>query len=149
MSDVFQGDPAVNLTSDGANLKFIQGQPVMDKGFENAVLFSLFTKENWAGNDLFDQTDQKIGSDFEESMLLPINLDGINKRRQAAENALAWMKNQGKVKDVIVTVTNPSADIIIVNIDITPPNGDAVNLTLENFGASWRFQRDDPAHRRF
>ncbi len=149
MSDVFQGDPAINLTSDGADLKFIEGQPVMDKGYENAVLISLFTKQDWAGNDLFDQTDQKLGSDFEETMMLPINRDGLNKRRQAAENALSWLKNQGKFKDVVVTVTNPSSDIIIVDIIITPPSGENVNLTLENFGAAWRFQRDDPAHRRF
>ena len=149
MSNVFQGDPAINLTPDGATLKFTEGQPVMDKGFENAVLISLFTKQNWVGNDLFDQVDQKLGSDFEESMKLPINLDGLNRRRQAVEGALLWLKSQGKVKDIEVSVTNPSADIIIVLIEITPPSGENVNLTLENFGASWRFQRDDPAHRRF
>lgn len=146
---VFQGDPAIQITSDGANLKFIDGQPIMDKGFENAVVISLFTKQNWPGNVLFDVADEKVGSDFQESMMLPINIDGLNKRRQAAERALAWLKNSGKAKDITVTVTNPNSNIIIVNVLISPPEGDNVDLTLENFGANWIFQRNDPAHRRF
>lgn len=146
---VFQGDPAISITSDGAILKFIDGQPVLDKGFENAVIISLFTKQNWFGNSLFEVDSQKIGSDFEASMAEPINLAGINNRRLAAERALSWLKTSGKVKDVDVNVTNPKSNIIIVSILITPPNGEKVDLTLENFGANWRFQATDPAHRRF
>ena len=46
----FQGDVAVSITEDGAKMKFINGQPVMDQGLENAVLISLFTKKGYFEN---------------------------------------------------------------------------------------------------
>lgn len=148
MRSAFQGDPYIVMTQDGATLSFVEGQPITDQGFENAVLISLFTRRGWVGNDLFDQLDQQIGSDFEDSMKLALNLEGLNRRRQAAESALSWLVNQGRVRDIEVNVTNPNSNIIIVSIRIFPPFGESVDLTLENFGASWRFQRDSPANGR-
>ena len=146
---VFQGDPAIKITADGATLEFTEGQPVMDKGFENTVLISLFTKQNWPGNVFFRNAAQRIGSDFEESLKLPLNLDGLNKRRDAAEKSLQWAIDAGLFASVDVQVTNPQGQVIMVKIRITPPSGEDVNLSLSNEGASWRFQREDPAHRRF
>lgn len=144
----FQGDPRITIGKDGANLVFREGQPVLDRGLENAAILSLFTSENWVGNALTDVADEKIGSDFEESMKSPLNLTGLNARKQAAESALKWMKSKGLARDIDVTVSNPSGSIVIVRIVITPPQGENVNLTLENFGPNWKFQREDPAHRR-
>lgn len=146
---VYQGDPAIKITADGATLEFNEGQPVMDKGYENAVLISLFTKQNWSGNVFFRNQDQRIGSDFEASMTLPINVSGLNRRRDAAIKALEWAVTAGLFQSVDVEVTNPRAQVIMVRIRITPPFGEDVNLSLSNEGASWRFQREDPAHRRF
>lgn len=145
---IYQGDPALKIDKEGSTLKFIEGQPVMDGGFENAVLISLFTKRSWPGNILFNQESQKIGSDFEESMKKPINLEGLNNRRDAAEKSLQWAIDKRLFKEVIVNVTNPNGNTILVNIRITPPNGSEVSLTLQNAGANWRIQRENPAHRR-
>lgn len=145
---IYQGDPALIITENGSDLKFTEGQPVMDQGFENAVLIALFTKKNWAGNALFRDENQKIGSDFEDLTKDSITLDRLNDIRTEARNALKGFIDSGEFKDVEVTVTNPSANNIMVKIRITPPNGDAVDLTLENFGPNWRFQKNDPAHKR-
>lgn len=145
----YQGDVAFKINQEGSSFKFIEGQPVMDGGFENAVLISLFTKPNWAGNEFLTLDSQKIGSDFLDSMNLPINLEGLNRRRDAASKSLEWAKQKGLFQDVFVEVTNPNSNTILVNIRITPPNGADVDLTLENVGANWRIQRDDPAHRGF
>lgn len=147
--NIYEGDPAIQITVNGADFKFIEGQPVMDQGFENAVLISLFTEENWIGNDLFNTEAEQIGSSFLASMKLPHNREGIIARRNAALNSLEWLKTEGLFKDVFVSVTNPSGSTTLVNIRITPPNGEDVNLTLDNFGPNWRLQRDNPAHRRF
>ena len=64
MTDIYQGDPRLFLDSDGSFLKFTGGQPVMDRGLENIVLISLFTRPGWPGNVLFQDENQKIGSDF-------------------------------------------------------------------------------------
>jgi len=149
MSSIYQGDPAIKIDRDGADLQFDEGQPVMDKGFENSVIISLFSKPNWPGNVLFRSESQQIGSDFEESNKLPINKDGLNARRDAASKALEWAVSDGLFQEVDVLVTNPNSNTILVSILITPPNGESVNLTLENFGSNWRFQKEDPAHRRF
>jgi len=149
MSSIYQGDPALTIEKNGSTMRFIEGQPVTDKGYENAVLISLFSKKNWIGNVLFKDGSEKIGSDFEESNKLPVNLNGLNKRRDAAVKSLQWAIDDGIFNNVAVEVTNPNGSTILVRIRITPPSGEAVNLTLENFGANWRFQRNDPAHGRF
>ena len=146
---VFQGDPAFKIGKNGSTFEFIEGQPISDQGFENAVLISLFTKREWPGNVLFRGDSQKVGSDFEKSNALPINRAGLNSRRDAALKSLQWAINKRLFKEVFVSVTNPNSNTIIVTIRITPPNGEDVNLTLENFGQNWRFQKEDPAHRRF
>lgn len=146
---IYQGDPAIKIDADGATNVYREGQPIMDGGFENAVLISLFTKENWVGNVLTDNTSEQIGSKFEQSMKEPINIEGLNSRRDAAEKSLKWAVDDGLFKSVTVNVTNPRGNIILVNIRIEPPNGEAVNLTLDNAGANWRIQKENPAHGRF
>lgn len=145
----FQGDPAFEIDENGSNFKFIEGQPVSDQGFENAVIISLFTKRSWPGNVLFRSESKKIGSDFEEASKLPINIAGLNSRRDAALKSLDWAIKEGLFKEVLVDVTNPNSNTILVKIRVIPPNGENVDLTLENFGSNWRFQKEDPAHRRF
>lgn len=145
---VFQGDPALTITKDGSTMKFIEGQPVMDKGYENAVLISLFTSQGWVGNALALSDNEEIGSDFEESNKEPINLEGLNKRRDAAKRSMQWAVTEGIFSNVEVTVTNPSGNIIVVTILITPPTGPSLTLILENQGANWKFQKEEPAHRR-
>ena len=145
---VYQGDPALLLGPDGVSFKFKEGQPEMDKGLENLVWISLFTKEGWFGNALYRKESQKLGSKFEDANKLPVNLSGLNARRDAALEALQWAITEGLFQTVEVEVTNPNGQTILVNIKITPPNGEAVDLTLSNFGNTWRFQKEDPAHRR-
>ena len=69
MIDPYQGDPKIILTENGATLKFVGGQPVMDRGLENFALISLLTKTGWAGNFFIRAEADKIGSDFEEAAL--------------------------------------------------------------------------------
>lgn len=142
--NTYQGDPKIILTEDGATLKYVGGQPIMDNGLENLALISLFTQEGWAGNDLEDDTDKKIGSGFEKSTQQPITLQALNDIRQAGENAL---KNPvfGKVT---VTVENPNSYRLNIIFRIEPPGQDVKMLLVTKNGLNWTAQALDPAYRR-
>lgn len=142
--NIFQGDPRIILTADGATLQFVGGQPRMDTGLENQAIISLFTDGPWPGNDLFKNTDQKIGSRFEEAARQPVTLTMLNDVREAAEEAL---KNPifGKVS---VVVENPNFYRLNVEITIEPPGQDVIKLILEKNGLNWINQNLDPVNRR-
>ena len=142
----FQGDPFLILGPSGSTLKFKGGQPVMDGGLETPVSIALFTAPGWVGNDLFDNPDQKIGSDFEEKAKRAITLSSLNDTREAAERALAPLISSNVASSIEVTVTNPSSRDLRVRILITPPGGDVQELLLTRHGLNWIIQGNDPAH---
>jgi len=148
MSNRFQGDPRIILTEDGSTLRFKGGQPVMDGGLENVPLILLFTAEGWAGNDLFDDPNQKIGSDFEEVASRAITISSLNDTREAAERALAPMIASNLASKIDVTVTNPSSRNLKMTVLITPPGGNVRELLLTRHGTNWLVQANDPAHKR-
>ena len=146
----FSGDPYVKITPDGATMKFIGGNPVMDQGIENAVNISLFTKKNWWGNILFTTEAQKIGSDFEITTQKPvIALQTINDFTDAANKALKWMSDTKLARKINVVVTSPRSDFVSVNIGIEPPGKDKQELSFTKNGSNWISQAESPAHERF
>lgn len=136
MTSIFQGDPRLFLNEEGSRLIFTGGQPAMDAGLENLALISLFTAPGWAGNTLFDNPDQKIGSNFEEAARQPITLSALNNVRDAAEKALQ-SEAFGKVT---VDVSNPVSQRINVRILIEPPGADIKVLLLTKNGLNWQAQ---------
>jgi phage gp46-like protein len=144
----FQGDPRLILGADGATIKFVGGQPVMDGGLENYVLIALFTKPGWVGNIFFDDPLQKIGSDFEEVSSRAITLTSLNDTEEATERALEDMKTSGLAESIIVEASNPSGDQLKLLITITRPNQDAQELTLTRNNLNWQMQISDPAHKK-
>lgn len=143
-TNIFQGDLRLILSENGSELLFIGGQPVMDGGIENVALISLFTSQGWAGNELFRNPDQKIGSDFEQSTRQPITFQALNDIRDAAEKALA----DPVFGEVVVEVSNPIDHIIEVNILIKPPGQDVQQLALSKYSDNWRVQAISPANER-
>ena len=142
MPDVYQGDPRLFLDSDGSFLKFTGGQPVMDKGLENLVLISLFTRPGWPGNVLFQDENQKIGSDFEELANQSITLQMINNLRNAAERALV----NPALGNVTVDISNPSGYRLDIKITVQPPGQDIQTLIISKHGLNWISQALDPAY---
>lgn len=140
---IYHGEPRLILTDDGVTMKWVGGQPIMDAGLENMALISLFT-ESWAGNDLFDNQDQKIGSDFVPQTRKPITLQSLNDIRDSAEKAL---KNPVFGKITII-VENPKSYRLKVTITLEPPGQDIKILVLSKNGLNWISQAFDPAYRR-
>jgi len=145
----FQGDPAVSITEDGAKMKFINGQPVMDQGLENAVLISLFTKKGYWGNALITEESKKIGSDVEITALEPIvSIQSINNMTDAIDKALGWMVDTKLSQENEITVTNPTSNNLKATIKITPPGRDSQTLLFLKNGLNWIAQAQNPASER-
>ncbi len=133
MFDIYQGDPYLTLGENGSRLHYIGGQPVMDQGIENLAFISLFTRPGWAGNIFFNDTNQRIGSDFVEAAKQPITLQSLTDVEQAAVRAL----DSPAFGRVTVTATNPASDRLVVNILIEPPGQIAMEIRLTRSGDVW------------
>lgn len=149
MSNVYEGDPAVNITLDGAEMTFVGGQPVMDGGLENAAKISLFTDENWVGNILYQDPAEQVGSTFEAENKKAITADSLTDRRDAGNKALAWMVSEDIASDVQTEISNPTAKQIDATFLIQPPADSVVELRLSNNANNWKEQAQNPAHRRY
>lgn len=140
----FSGDPYITIGPDGATLTFIGGQPVMDRGLENHAIISLFTDEGWAGNALFADPNQKIGSDFMKTARQPVTLQSLTDIEQAAVRALS----SPMFGTVTAEASNPASDRILVEILIEPPGQDSQTIILTRNGINWQAQAISPAHER-
>ncbi len=142
--DRTQGDPRLVLTENGSKIVYKGGQTVMDQGVENLALISLFTRQGWAGNVLFKDPLQKIGSDFVDAGLEPVTLRSLNNVRDAAVKAL----DHPLFGKVDVMVSNPTSYQTKVDIILKPPGEDIKTLTLVKNGLNWIVQTTDPASER-
>lgn len=137
----FQGDPKLFLTQDGVDLHFVSGQPVMDAGFENQVMISLFTKSGWWGNSLISNIDQQIGSDFEDKAKGSINLKKLSQVEQDAERVLKY-RAFGNIQ---TTVVNPESQRLDMTVLISPPGQDVQQLRLTRNSQNWQNQTEQGA----
>lgn len=144
MPDKFSGDIKLILTEDGAEIKFSDGQPVMEQGLENQAFISLFTRQGWAGNYFLRKDSQKVGADFEEAASGAITLTMLNDVRQAAEKALK-APVFGKID---VEVINQVSSQLFITALLQPPGQDILELILTNNGQNWINQKNNPAYKR-
>ncbi len=142
MTDNFQGDPALFMGQNGAEIIFRGGQPIMDQGLHNDSQISLFTAEGWGGNFLNDTEEQNIGSDFEKTARKTITLTSLALVEKSAENALT-SKIYGTKR---ATFSNPNSVSLTGAIRIEPPASDADAILLIRNGINWINQAASPAH---
>lgn len=146
--DRFQGDPRLVLDDDGATVEIKGGQPVMDQGFENVVLISLFTQEGWWGNELFKNTSQQIGSNFEEVATSASTVSSLIRTEDAGRFALKKMIDDKLAKSTLVKARNPQGNRVEVGVIIEPPGRDFLTLLATKHGANWIAQKQNPANER-
>lgn len=143
MTDIFQGDPALSLENDGAEITFKGGQPIMDQGLENQAQISLFTAEGWPGNFLLG-ADQQIGSNFETIAQGAITLTSLSELEKSAENAL----EDPVFGNIEAVAVNPNSTRIDMVINIKPPGTDLDKILLTRNGQNWVNQAENPASER-
>ena len=133
--DRFGGDPKLFFTDDGFDLRYIAGQPVMEKGLENQAYISLFTREGWAGN-VFLPPENRVGSDYEDTCAGSITLSKLADIENSAVRAMTSKAFQR----VSAEAKNPRSDILLVEIKA----GSGGPLTFSREGGLWRNQREKP-----
>jgi phage gp46-like protein len=142
----WDGDPRIGIEPNGAEIYYVGGQPIMDRGLENAAILSLFTDEDWAGNALLTGANEKIGSRFEKQATEEaITLTTLDRLAETGRRALAWMIEARIAGAVSVTITNPTGRQLEAEIVISPPDGGNVFLLLAKNGPNWTAQKLDPA----
>ena len=144
----YQGDPKVTIDEDGADLVFRAGQPVMDRGIENAVTLSLFTESGWVGNILADTPSQQIGGRFLEAARKPITVSALIDIRNAILSDLQWMIDIGLAEEIDAQASNPTERKLEVIVAVKPPGADIRAFLLTNNGLLWTNQVIDPAYER-
>lgn len=135
IGNVYEGDPLLQLTVDGFDITFTNGQPQMDEGLFNFALLKLFVDDAWIGNTVLDTA---IGSNFTRNNNQPVTLSFLNDLRIRAENAFA----DDRIKNADVTVTNPTSYQIDVEIRLTAPTDNANILILTRNNSNWVAQKN-------
>lgn len=116
----------------------------MDQGLENLAIIALFTEEGWAGNYLFSDTNEQVGSDFLKATRQPLTLQALVDIEQAAVRALT----NPAFGRITVEASNPESNKIEVVILLEPPGQDSQTIILTRNGLNWQAQAVNPAHER-
>lgn len=139
MTDIFDGDPLIILTTDGADMQFKGGQPVMDQGFLNHVNFSLLTESGHWSEDLERNVARRYNGEFQKQIKKPITRQMLIDSARSAEADVRG----NEFKNVTTSITNPVRDNINLDILLTPPTRDQEALRLTRTGENWIQQRDN------
>src|SRR4030043_476291 len=110
MLNRYQGDPLLSIDENGYDIPFYGGQPVMDRGYINEILLSLFIRKGYILSKLIGAEGLE-GSGFLDACSMPLTISNINIIRQSIEKAITIPG------DVEVFVNNPSGsrlEILII-----------------------------------
>jgi hypothetical protein len=143
----FEGDPKVYITANGADLVFRDGQPVMDRGLENAVILSLHSRK-WFGNLFLRDPAQQLNGRFETVAEGPITLSNLANIENAAITDLQPLVDAGVASRVRAATENNSGTSTRTVIAVSPPGADLFVLTATQHGPNWISQAVDPAYLR-
>ena len=144
MSKLREGDIAIFNTDSGGNIQVINGEPVMDGGFESAVYITLFGNngDNLWMNEYFTE-DEKIESAFMGFMeASPITLSNINRAQELALSDLQWFINVGIADTITVVIDAVTKNRVDVTITILT---NVEELFKNIYEVNWGFQENDSA----
>ena len=141
-----QGDVLMFQTNDGGEVTFIDGQPIMTRGFETAVYLSLFggNREDdgsegnnlqWWGNFIVTDPMEKYKSETQYQLLkLPITSSSLLRLEEAAKKDLQWMLDDKIASNIEVSASSPELNLVRFDIKINA-EGKEENF---NFTLNWK-----------
>lgn len=134
MTDNYDGDPRIVIDENGASIEYADGQPSMDAGLGNNDIIGLFTAPGWPGNILLE-SDQQIGSDFEEQATGSITLEKLADIEDAARRAV--QADVADTDNVSIEIANPIGTRLDIAIRRSPPGSDVNELLVSRYGLNW------------
>jgi phage gp46-like protein len=117
----YEGDVKLSISPEDGGIQYLNGNPVMTGGIDNAVLISLYTNPNWWGNLTRTKESEKLGSEYEEATKGVITAGKLERIQDKARFDLQWMINEGISEDNQAVSSNPEADRIETAITVTRP----------------------------
>lgn len=148
MKDPRQGDIYLFPILDGTgNIKIVNGEPVMDQGFETAVYISLDgdNGEGWFGNEYLNES-QKIESKFAKFREgSDLTSSSILTGEELILQDLQWMINETIADEINVFMSIVGRNKVEILIEIIK---DKDKILLSPFQLNWKAQKDDPANER-
>lgn len=124
-------DLALTYTGDGADLTIVDDQPKLSGGLQAAVYLSLFVPKTWA--DLTRDRGNRYTSRVPEVMHRGLSNTTRLELITAAQEALAWLTDDGIAQEVSVTATIDSAESVSLTVTIVQPD----NVLRLAYGLNW------------
>lgn len=137
MAVFYEGDPKLYLEENGSYLDFRSGQPIMEKGIENAILIILFSDSDWYGNSFFSD---KVGSSFLKSLEGPLTVNKIAQIEVDGIAALQPLVESSAISELNFSISVISSLQLRITILIKRPNKPISELVLLRNGVNWIFQ---------
>ena len=124
-----EGDVLLYQTTDGGNINVEDGIVQMTTGLETAVYFSLFSPDDWYGNETTDDPNEKLHSETELIISKkPQTSKNYQLLVQAIEQDLKWL-TESLANNVSASITSDSLNRVNINITIEQDSG-STNLTF-------------------
>lgn len=147
MSQLRQGDIALYHTPDGGEMTIINGEPVMDAGFETATYLSLFGgdgESHWM-HEYQSESEKVYGKFYNFIRGNTKTVANLNKAEDLAKQDLQWFIDDGIADTIIVSITSLSANDIELESQLLL---NCETLSENKFKINWGYQKDYPAHER-
>ena len=144
MSKLRTGDIAIYNDDSGGNIQVINGEPVMDGGFESAVYITLFGSDgtNFWMNEYLTESE-KIKSEFMGFMEgSPLTLLNINRSQELAQSDLKWFIDEGIADTIDVVVEAVGKNRVNITITI---RANHETLFENTYQINWGFQENNAA----
>lgn len=139
----------------GFDIEYRIGDFASDAGLETAVAISLFTdrrvtddelplgetdRRGWWGDMFPDLDGDQIGSKLWLLEREKITDDTLNRAQEYAEEALAWLIEDGVAESVTVEASVGSSDRLDLAVSITRPKNE--NVALFRYQLNWDAQAE-------
>lgn len=124
------GDVLLFQTLNDGNINIQNGLVQMTEGLETAVYMSLFSPDDWFGNEAVDTQEEKLSSQTEQVINnKPQSSKNYQLLVQAVEADLKWLVSNGNANSIDVSVTSGGLNRVMISITIEQDSS-SNNITL-------------------
>lgn len=144
MSQLREGDIFLFSENSGGNMQVVNGEPLMDGGFESAVYLSLFGNDSseWWANEYLEQSQQLSGAFIGFILSEAKSIANLNRSQKFALADLQWFKDEGIADIITAEVVSVDRQRIELTIELF---ANAETIFKNTFEVNWGFQLNAPA----
>lgn len=137
------GDVFVTEGDIGGQIKYVNGQPIMDGGLETTVYLSLFSNDFW-GNEITNNNSEQLSEGLDAFLRSKVTSQTRLQVIDRSNNLLQWMLDIG-LADTIEVDAFLEDVCILIEIKITK-NSEEQSF---KYAVNWNNEINNPAIERF